>query len=58
MKKTLNHYHLEEVLLFVKNEMGKKRVELLPHEGKIFHGIQQMPSVVSQMRGRIIFGTD
>jgi len=57
MKKIINHYHFEEVLLFLKNEMGKKRASLC-HEDKIVHGIQQMPSVVSQLRGRIIFGTD
>ena len=61
MKKTLYHYHLEEVLLFVKNEMGQKtwkttRKDDTGQEEDIHR--KQILSVVSQMRGRIFFAED
>ena len=53
MKKTPSHYHLEEVLFFVKNKMSKEYYDVVGD----MH-VKQMPSVVSQMRGRIFFAED
>lgn len=61
MKKTLYRYHLEEVLLFVKNEMGQKTLEYEYEsdtgQQETVH-IKQVLSVVSQLRGRVFFAED
>ena len=50
MEKTLGCYHLEEILFFVKNAMGKKTLQYEDGtRGK------QIVSVVSHMRGRVFF---
>ena len=61
MKKTLYHYHFEEILFVVKNVMGRKTMEYKRKGGtgqrEPVH-IKQILSVVSQMRGRVFFVED
>ena len=52
MQETIGCYHLEEILLFVKNEMGRKTIKYKPND------VKQIISVVSQLRGRVIFAKD
>ena len=54
MKQTIDYYHLEEILLFVKNEMGKMTVDVEDKTKKSVQ-VKQIVSVVSQLRGRVLF---
>ena len=56
MQQTLGCYHLEEILLFVKSEMGMKTLAMMK-EHKIVN-VKQIVSVVSQLRGRVVFAKD
>lgn len=61
MKKTLYHYHFEEILFVVKNVMGRKTIDRQRKSGtgqlEVIH-VKQILSVVSQMRGRVFFVED
>ena len=57
MWQTVDRYHLEEILLFVKNEMGKKTL-FVEDETKKVIPVKQVVSVVSQLRGRVLFSED
>ena len=52
---TAGSYHLEEILLFVKNEIGSKTTTMLKKNGNGTEDVKQMVSVVSQLRGRVLF---
>ena len=58
MEQTLGCYHLEEILLFVKSEMGRKRMKVSVKDDKNKDKVvfsKQIVSVVSQLRGRVFF---
>ena len=58
MQQTLGCYHLEEILFFVKNKMGEKTVTIEDKKNKKLIKVKQIVSVISQMRGRVIFAKD
>ena len=55
MEQTAGSYHLEEILLFVKNEIGRKTTTILKKNENGTEDVKQMVSVVSQLRGRVHF---
>ena len=58
MEQTAGSYHLEEILLFVKNEVGRKTTTILKkdeNDEDETEDVKQMVSVVSQLRGRVHF---
>ena len=52
---TAGSYHLEEILLFVKNEIGSKTTTMLKKNENGTEDVKQMVSAVSQLRGRVLF---
>ena len=55
MQQTAGSYHLEEILLFVKNEIGS-RITTMPKKNEVgTEDVKQMVSVTSQLRGRVLF---
>ena len=55
MQQTAGSYHLEEILLFVKNEIGNKITVMLNEDETEIEDVKQMVSVISQLRGRVRF---
>ena len=55
MQPTAGSYHLEEILLFVKNEIGSMITSMPKKNDDGKEDVKQMVSVTSQLRGRVHF---